>query len=152
MRHFRLCIIVLVSTTVFANGQLSHFLATDGTVQAKGKWKLVSGQKEDEPPAELTVEIDCSRHTRICTEAQAKIVAGKPDVDIFYYDVSIWDQNGVSARETEPICVTSQLSINFQSQSVTVIDEPKEGAVGYKGACKLMNHTRIYRLVNRPGF
>lgn len=51
MLRFLHCLILAVCTAALAHGQLAAFIASDGSVTAKGKWKLVSGQKEDEPPS-----------------------------------------------------------------------------------------------------
>jgi hypothetical protein len=131
---------------VLAQGQLAKFVATGSSVFAKGKWKPSSGQNQS--TRNMAVEIQCDKQTNTCTEAQAKIVAGEPDVEMFTYDVVRWDKDGIIA-ENSAICMTNQLNINFQSQSVIVIDAPKKDAKGFKDACKLVQDTETYRLVDR---
>ena len=95
------------------------------------------------------LEIDCFKAQDTCMVATASIVGSEPDITVEYYDVIRWDENGIVAENSEPICMTNQLNITFQDQSVMAIDSPKQNAKGFKDSCKTVGHTQTYRLVGR---
>ena len=82
-------------------------------------------------------------------QATASIVGTEPDLDIQYYEVVRWDENGLVAQSDSPICMTNQLIINFQGKSVMAIDAPKRGAKGLMDTCKWVDHTQTYKLIAR---
>jgi hypothetical protein len=118
-------------------------------VTVTGKWKGTTGRQGDEVAYKHAVQIDCFKAQDTCMVATANIVGSEPDITVEYYDVIRWDENGVVAENKEPICVTNQLNISFQDQSVMAIDSPKLNAKGFKDSCKVVGHTLTYRLIGR---
>ncbi len=139
---------LLLAASVSAQEALPFFEASPETVVTSGKWIATSGSG-DAPAFKHVVEIHCFRERSICMEATANVVGGNPDLHIQYYKVLRWDENGVVAESSEPICSTNQLIFNFREKSVLAIDAPKKEAKGLKGACKVSAHTRTFRLVRR---
>jgi hypothetical protein len=116
-------------------------------VIARGRWKSTTGKQGDEVAFKQAVEIDCFQVEKTCMEATASVIGAEPDLLVEYYEVVRWDENGILAENTDATCMTNQLIINFQEQGVLAIDAPKRGAEGFKGACKILDHTQPYKLV-----
>ena len=144
------CIFLLVVLSVpvlCAQERAANVHVRPHAVFANGKWKSTTGRKGDEMPFKHTVEIDCFQSEKSCMEATASVVGTEPDLNVQYYEVIRWDENGLVAQSEDAICVTNQLVINFQEKSVLAIDAPKRGAKGFQDSCKLVDHTQTYKLI-----
>ena len=149
MKRLILASLALAAGLAFAQEPRAEMTVRQGAVIARGKWNATTGKKGDEPAFRHAVEIDCFRSDKTCMEATASVIGTDPDILVEYYDVLKWDENGIVAEKTSAICMTNQLNINFQEQSVLAIDAPKSGAKGFKDVCKSANHTQTYKLVGR---
>lgn len=143
-------LLLFVVTVAYAQERPPTVQVTPGRfVTVTGKWKATTGRAGDEPAHKHVIEIDCFKEQRTCMEATANVIEGEPDIVVEYYDVIRWDENGIVAENSEPICVTNQLNITFQDQSVMAIDSPKHNAKGFKDSCKWVDHTLTYKLIGR---
>lgn len=143
-------LLLFVVTIAYAQDRPLMMHVTPGRfVTVTGKWKATTGREGDEVAYKHVVEIDCFKAQDTCMVATANVIEGEPDLMVEYYDVIRWDQNGIVAENSEPICVTNQLNITFQDQSVMAIDSPKQNAKGFKDSCKFVGHTLTYKLVAR---
>lgn len=101
------------------------FVLPDST-STKGTWEPFSAEDKLAYPNQVS-ELDCLKTTKICTEATASVGwGGKATIDMVYYDISKWDSDGILASDSSSVCNVNQVSINFQSQVVTVTDMRKK--------------------------
>ena len=125
------------------------FYHTSSHFSVKGKWTPHSPIWDT--AANNAVEIECFKHDT-CMEATAALYSyGDPlEIDVGYYDIVTWDQNGIIATRERGVCTTQKLMINFQDQTVIMMDAPRNQPAGTEAKiCKAMkhDHTQSYTLV-----
>ncbi|SRR5258706_10107760 len=145
MKNRNLLFLLLLPHLWAANQPLS-FTHDANSFSVNGRWKTNTDKPGDQLPLRHMVQIDCFRQNW-CMEATASVMGTEPVISVDYYKIVRWDSDGIVAQDGAPICVTSQLIINFQDKSVLAINSPKVGAKGFKGACKFASQTMTYSLI-----
>lgn len=99
------------------------------------------------------VAIECFKHEidTTCVEATAALYSyGDPlEIDVWYYQIVTWDQNGIIATSERGVCYTQKLMINFQDQTVIMMNAPRtQLTVTEAKTCKAMkdDHAKSYTL------
>ncbi len=99
-----------------------------GYAGAEGFWQSTSPSKDKQLVFPVAVKISCTRYNENCTESEASVVFGVLKADLLKYEIMSWTEQGVVADDTdEGNCgIGHRLSLDFQSNSVTVTDYPKK--------------------------
>ena len=149
MKRVLVAFVMALAFVVCANAQDSLFVVFGKTLSARGKWKATTGKPGDEVAFKHVVSIECWKDRGQCLESVASVVEGEPSLDLDYYQILRWDENGLLAQNDSPDCMTNQLIINFREQSVTAIDAPKANAKGILNICKsaVLSRTQTYKLI-----
>ena len=101
----------------------------DTFVAVDGFWQSTSSQDGKQLAFPIVVSIECERGEKMCKEAAASVQLGTLTSELSEYESASWTKAGVvaDATGTGGACgIGHRLSIDFQSNSVTVTDYPKK--------------------------
>jgi hypothetical protein len=121
---------VLFTLTVSAQ---VAFIYSKSEFSARGSWEspdpnVKTGMTE--------TQIDCFRKSNTCVMATADNAMGRPHVFTNYLDVIKWDDNGLIATDSSPICMTLTMQVSFADKHVTLAHSLKRLDPDKAEACK----------------
>jgi hypothetical protein len=96
---------------------------------AQGFWQSTSTSKDKQLLSPVVVKINCTNYDKTCRESDATLFFGSIlEADWLEYDITSWTEDGIVADDTdEGNCgIGHRLSLDFNSNSVTVTDYPKK--------------------------
>jgi hypothetical protein len=98
-----------------------------GYASTEGFWQSTSSTKDKQLVYPIAVKITCTRASMTCDESEASVVIlGALSADLTEFDISSWTKDGIVADGPEGNCaIGHRLSLDFNSNSVTVTDYPK---------------------------
>lgn len=130
---------------------------------AEGVWRPDNLNEETEGAFDSVTRLECYKHggqqlvgsEGYCLQATAKIALGVPAIDVAYYPVLVWDKDKVLAADSStaqfPICIWSQITIDFNDHSIMATDTRKlgKGHEGFNNACEALPLAQTYHLVDQ---
>lgn len=101
---------------------------SSGYASAEGFWQSTSASKDKQLVSPIAVNIWCSHSQKTCTESDATVSFGVLKAALLEYEVSSWTDDGIVADDTDEgeCAIGHRLSLDFQSNSVTITDYPKK--------------------------
>jgi hypothetical protein len=92
-----------------------------GSVTARGSWKTLSDEKEDEPRSATNIYLNCMKDTKTCYEASARD-EGYPRADLNFYEITKWNDFSLEAVDNAPVCVKNVLTVELKTARVVLSD------------------------------
>ncbi len=125
-----LALSVLFTLGVFA--QAIYFNYSKIGFFATGSWEspdpsIKTGMTE--------TQIDCLREKKTCVMATADNLMGRPHVFTSYLDVIKWDDDGLIATDSSPICMTLTMQVSVADKHVTLVHALKRLDADKAKAC-----------------
>ena len=126
-----LALSVLFTLTVSA--QVVYFNYSKLSFSSTGSWEspdvsVKTGMTE--------TQIDCFRQIKTCVMATADNVMGRPHVFTSYLDVIKWDDDGLIATDSSPICMTLTMQVSVADKHITLAHSLKRLDPDKAEACK----------------
>ncbi len=129
---------VLFTLTVSAvSAQVIYFNYSKIGFFATGSW-------ESPDPSVKTnmteTKIDCFREMKTCVLATADNMMGRPHVFTSYLDVIKWNDDGLIATDSSPICMTLTMQVSVADRHITLthslkrLDDDKAEGCKFFGA------------------
>jgi hypothetical protein len=103
-----------------------YFFVQPDSFMAIGKWAATSSDPKDRISMPQEVEIDCFKSTQTCVEATAEYYSGHAHVNVAYTSVVKWDSNGIIISDSNGICMSRTILVNFSDQTIMVTHSLKE--------------------------
>lgn len=101
---------------------------------------FATGSWESPDPSVKTnmteTQIDCFRDTKTCVMATADNLMGRPHVFTSYLDVIKWDDNGLIATDSSPVCMTLTMQVSVADKHITLAHSLKRLDADQAKACK----------------
>jgi hypothetical protein len=124
--------LVVPAQTVYFRYSKTSFFAT-------GSWE----SPDPNVKSDMTeTKIDCFREWKTCVVATADNMMGRPHVFTSYLDVIKWDDEGLIATDSSPICMTLTIQVSVADEHITLahslkrVDADTAKACEYSGAEK----------------
>jgi hypothetical protein len=100
---------------------------------ATGSWE----SPDPTVKTEMTeTQIDCFKETKVCMVATADNQMGRPHVFTSYFDIIKWDDDGLIATDSSPICMTLTMQVSVGDKHITLAHSLKKLDVDQAKACK----------------
>jgi hypothetical protein len=126
-----LALSVLLTLTVSA--QVIYFDFNRIGFFATGSWE----SPEPTVKTEMTeTQIDCFKEMKTCVLATAENFMGRPQVSTSYLDVIKWDEDGLIATDSSPVCMALTMQVSVADKHVTLAHAPKKLDADKAKACK----------------
>ena len=81
-------------------------------------------------------QIDCFRETKTCVLATANNLMGRPHVFTSYLDIIKWDDDGLIATDSSPICMTLTTQVSVADKHIALAHSLKRLDADKAEACK----------------
>jgi hypothetical protein len=121
--------------TFAVSAQVIYFDFTRINFFATGSWEA----QDPTVKIEMTeTQIDCFRQMKTCVLATAENFMGRPQVSTSYLDVIKWDEDGLIATDSSPICMTLAMQVSVADKHVTLAHAPKKLDGDKAKACKFV--------------
>jgi hypothetical protein len=126
----------LALSLLFALGvsaQYIHFNYSKNGFVANGSWE----SPDPKVKTDMTeTQIDCFSEMKICVLATADNLMGRPHVSTSYLDVIRWDDDGLIATDSSPICMTLTMQVSAADKRITLVHALKRLEADQAKACK----------------
>jgi hypothetical protein len=143
MRKSLICLL-LVSASMIAQTKPSpskpsasnpnlYFSGDSSGFYSVGRWALADNEKM---AFESETEIDCDPQRKFCVESTAELSYGAPHVNVEWFEVEKWDDNGIIATSSTSLCMVRTMVISFGAKSITASSAQKTMPKDKKEACK----------------
>ena len=120
------CSVGAPAQTVYFNYLKTGFFAT-------GSWE----SSDPNVKTDMTeTQIDCFREMKTCVLATADNLMGRPHVFTSYLDVIKWDDDGLIATDSSPICMSLTMQVSVADKHITLTHTLKRLAAEQAKACK----------------
>jgi len=127
-RLFTLSILV----TLALAAQSRYFRYSKASFSATGSWE----SPDPNVKSEMTeTKIDCFRERKTCVVATADSKMGRPHVFTSYLDVIKWDDDGLVAADSSPICMTVTMQVSVTDEHITLAQSLKRVDADTAKAC-----------------
>lgn len=126
------CSLGLYAQVIYFNYSRTGFFAT-------GSWESPDANVKTDM---TETQIDCFIEMKTCVMATADNLMGRPHVFTSYLDIIKWDDNGLIATDSSPICMTLTMQVSVADKHITLahalkrLDTEKAKACKYFGAEK----------------
>jgi hypothetical protein len=128
--------------TLGVPAQVIYFNYSKNGFFATGSW----GSPDPDVKTDMTeTQIDCFREMKICAVATADNLMGRPHVSISYMDVIKWDDDGLIATDSSPICMTLTMQVAVADKHVTLAHALKRLDADQAKACKFFGAEKTTR-------
>jgi hypothetical protein len=124
---------------VGVSAQTIHFNYLKTGFFATGSWE----SPDPKVKSEMTeTQIDCFRETKTCVVATADNLMVRPHIFTSYMDVIKWDDDGLIATDSSPICMSLTMQVTVADKHITLahalkrLDKEQADACKYFGAEK----------------
>jgi hypothetical protein len=126
-----LALSVLFTLTVSA--QVVYFNYSKNGFFATGSWE----SPDPNIKTDMTeTKVDCFREMKTCVLATADNLMGRPHVFTSYLDVIKWDDDGLIATDSNPICMTLTMQVSVADKHITLTHSLKRLDADKAKACK----------------
>jgi hypothetical protein len=88
-------------------------------------------------------QIDCFKEMKSCVVATADNAMGRPHVSTNYLDVIKWDDDGLIATDSSPICMTLTMQVSVADKHITLAHALKRLDADQAKACKFFGAEKI---------
>jgi hypothetical protein len=105
-----LCCLSLYAQVIFFNYSKNSFFA-------KGSWESADPNVKTDM---TETQIDCFREMKTCVLATADNLMGRPHVSTSYLDVIKWDDDGLIATDSSPICMSLTMQVSVADKHITL--------------------------------
>jgi len=127
---------LLVLSILFALGvsaQVIYFNYTNSGFFATGSWE----SQDPNVKTDMTeTQIDCFRGMKTCVVATADNLMGRPHIFTSYLDVIKWDNDGLIATDSSPICMNLTMQVSVTDKHITLTHAWKRLDPDKAKACK----------------
>jgi hypothetical protein len=119
--------------TLGVSAQVIYFDFTKIGFFATGNWE----SQDPNVKTDMTeTQIDCFKQMQTCVIATADNLMGRPHVFTSYLDVIKWDNDGLIATDSSPICMNLTLQVSVADKHITLAHAPKRLDADKAKACK----------------
>jgi hypothetical protein len=87
-------------------------------------------------------QIDCFKETKTCVVATADNLMGRPHISTSYLDVIKWDDDGLIATDSTPICMTLTMQVSVGDKHITLLHSLKRLEGDQAKSCKYFGADR----------
>ncbi len=131
--------VALAQTTTVKQPPL-YFGVSPDDFSGTGRWIPSNSAEKAAFPSET--QIDCDRRTSTCVEATAEYFYGHPHVNLDYFEVLKWSEDGIIASSSNGICMVRTVQITFATKAISGTDTVKKLDAGKKGACTTLGASK----------
>src|SRR5271155_3548798 len=97
--------------------QSNYFRYSKTSFFAMGSWE----SPDPNVKSDMTeTKIDCFREWKTCVVATADNIEGRPHVFTSHLDVIKWDDDGLIATDSSPICMTLTMRVSVADEHITL--------------------------------
>ncbi|HET6932589.1 MAG TPA: hypothetical protein VFI45_19850 [Candidatus Acidoferrum sp.] len=119
--------------TLTASAQAVYFNYSKSGFFATGSWE----SPDPNIKTDMTeTKIDCFKEIKTCVLATAENLMGRPHVFTSYLGVIKWDDDGLIATDSSPICMTLTMQVSFADKHITLAHSLKRLDADKAEACK----------------
>lgn len=101
---------------------------------------FATGSWESPNPSEKSdmteTQIDCFREMKTCVMATADNLMGRPHIFTSYMDIIKWDDDGLIATDSSPICMSLTMQVSVAEKRITLTHALKRLDSDKAKACK----------------
>jgi hypothetical protein len=132
---FKRFLALSVLFTLGASAQANFFNYSKTSFFATGSWE----SPDPNVKTNMTeTQIDCFREMKTCVMATADNLMGRPHVFTSYLDIIKWDDNGLIATDSSPICMTLTMQVSVADKHITLAHSLKRLDADKAEACKFL--------------
>jgi hypothetical protein len=129
-----------VLLTLNVSAQVIYFNYTKTGFFATGSWE----SPDPNVKTDMTeTQIDCFKEMKSCVVATADNAMGRPHVSTNYLDVIKWDDDGLIATDSSPICMTLTMQVSVADKHITLAHALKRLDADQAKACKFFGAEKI---------
>jgi hypothetical protein len=119
--------------TLGVSAQVIYFNYSKNSFFATGSWE----SPDLSVKTDMTeTKIDCFKEMKTCVLATADNLMGRPHVFTSYLDVIKWDDDGLIATDSSPICMTLTMQVSVADKHITLAHSLKRLEAEQAKACK----------------
>ena len=119
--------------TFGVSAQVIYFNYSNTSFFATGSWE----SPDPNVKTDMTeTQIDCFREMKTCVMASADNLMGRPHVFTSYLDIIKWDDDGLIATDSSPICMTLTMQVTVADKHITLAHALKRLDADKAAACK----------------
>jgi hypothetical protein len=119
--------------TLGVSAQVIYFEFTESGLFATGSWE----SQDANVKTDMTeTQIDCFKQMKTCVLATADNLMGRPHVFTSYLDVIRWDDDGLIATDSSPVCMNLTLQVSVADKRITLARALKRLDADKAKACK----------------
>jgi hypothetical protein len=119
--------------TLAVSAQVIFFTFSKDGFFATGSWE----SPDPNVKTDMTeTRIDCFREMKTCVLATADNLMGRPHVFTGYLDIIKWDDDGLIATDSSPICMSLTMQVSVADKHVTLTHSLKRLEADKAKACK----------------
>lgn len=113
--------------------QVIYFEFTEIGFFATGSWE----SQDPNVKTDMTeTQIDCFKQMKTCVIATADNLKGRPHVFTSYLDVIKWDDDGLIATDSSPVCMNLTMQVSIADKHITLARALKRLDTDKAKACK----------------
>ena len=119
--------------TLGVSAQVIYLDFTKSGFFATGSWE----SQDPNVKTDMTeTQIDCFKQMKTCVIATADNLMGRPHVFTSYLNVIKWDDDGLIATDSSPICMNLTLQVSIADKHITLVHALKRLDADKAKACK----------------
>jgi hypothetical protein len=130
---FKRFLALSILLTLGVSAQVIYFNYSKNGFTATGSWE----SPDSKVKTDMTeTQIDCFKEMKTCVLATADNSMGRPHVFTSYLDVIKWDDDGLIATDSTPICMTLTMQVSPADKHITLARALKRLDAEQAQACK----------------